>query len=469
MNQKYKSLLSNTLVFAIGSFGSKLITFLLVPLYTNILTAAEYGTADLVTTCSNIFVPIFSLVVQDSVLRFGIDRNKDSNVVVKNALIVLVIGSVAFTFLTPFLGFYKTISEWKWYLLSITISTMFSNVLLCYVKALGRNKLYSIISIVNALVLAITNFILLAVFHTGVRGYLLANIIAQMVNVTIIVFATKIYRNIFKTKFNAPLMSEMLKYCIPLIFNNLSWWVLNSSDRIMVEGFCSAEGLGLYSAASKIPALLSIITSIFSQAWTLSAVQEYDNEKEKSFYSNIFEIYSLIMFIGGSIVIFIAKDFMKVYVGKEFYQAWTYVPLLVLGAVYFAFSAFFGAIYSASKKNIGVACTTGIAAVINVAINVLLLPRIGVIGAAVSTAVSYFSIAIIRMIHSRKYFCFKINYVKFCVCSIILLLQTLLVTINWNNYLVSLLTIFSLIVTNINTVKRIRNILEFFTKKRRGL
>ena len=92
MNKKYKELSGNTIIFAIGTFGAKVIMFFMVPLYTNILTASEYGTADLIQTISSLFVPIFSIMIQDAVLRFGLSENINKRSVLKNALFINLIG-----------------------------------------------------------------------------------------------------------------------------------------------------------------------------------------------------------------------------------------------------------------------------------------------------------------------------------------------------------------------------------------
>ena len=143
----------------------------------------------------------------------------------------------------------------------------------------------------------------------------------------------------------------MIKYSAPLIANNLSWWILSSSDKVMIEFFIK-DDLGLYTAASKIPALLSIVTTIFASAWTISSIKEYDDdgEKDKSFYSNVFKFFSLLMFSVALAILLVLKPFMSIYVGKEFFESWVFVPFLILGTVFYSFGSFFGAIFGALKR-----------------------------------------------------------------------------------------------------------------------
>jgi O-antigen/teichoic acid export membrane protein len=447
-SSKYKVLLNDTFIFALGSFGSKIITFLLVPIYTNVLSTEQFGTADLVMTCANLLVPIISIVIQDALLRFGLSKECDKKSVLRCAVTVFIFGSLFCFVLLPFMDMYEAISEWKIYLVVIAISTMASNIIFSYAKVKSQNKSFALCSVIQTLILAITNIILLVVFPCGVKGYLIANIAAQVGSLILLAILTHFFSDIKNSTFDRLLLKKMVAYSLPLIANNISWWILNSADRVMVEAYCSASSLGLYSAASKIPALLSIVTTIFSQAWSISAIKEYDSDRSKTFYEEIFSIFSILMFLGGAIVIGIAKPFMHVYVGSAFFSSWTLVPFLVFGAVYYAFSTFFGAIYGALKKNLKVALSTGFAAAINIAINFIFLEQFGVVVAAISTAVGYFAIGIYRMIDSQKLFAFNIAYSKFGANSAVLLAQTIAVSVDFYVYISSLIAVFLIILIN---------------------
>lgn len=452
---KYKELLSNTFIFALGSFGSKLITFFLVPLYTNVLTTEQYGTADFVISCSNLIVPLVSLVIQDSVLRFGLSKEADRNKIAKNSMLILLLGSLITVLFVPIVNFYEPLSKWKWYFCAYIISCNAANIMYSFAKAINKNKLYAISSLIHALTLAIVNILLLVVFPCGVIGYLVANILSNCIPALTIFFATRIPWRISTVKYDPRLMKEMLAYSIPLIANNLSWWLLNSSNRVLIEHYLSTSEVGLFSAASKIPSLLSIITSIFSSAWSISSIKEYEGERNGSFYSTVFNMFSMVLFIGGSFIILILKPLMSVYVGDDFFQAWVYVPLLIYGIVFYSFSSYFGTIYGAVKKNLPVTVTTIIAAVVNIILSIVLIPRIGVFGGVVATMVGYLLVGGIRMIHSRKYIKVDFNYWTFGLNSIILLIQVVVVSMNVYVYTVSVVSVVLLVIINFREIKNI--------------
>jgi O-antigen/teichoic acid export membrane protein len=461
---KYKTLFSNTVIFAIGSFGSRLITFFLVPLYTNVLTTTQFGTADLVQTIATLIVPVASLTIHDSVLRFGLSKDANHGAVLLNALIIFFCGTIFVFLMTPLYVYNETLSHWRIYVALMVIVNMMSNIMFAYAKSKDKNKEYSLISIVFTFILAVLNVILLVVYRLDIKGYLCANIAAHVVAASSLWVLCNAFKDIKESRFDKMLFKQMVAYSTPLIVNNLSWWIMNSSDRVMIEWYLSAASLGLYAAASKIPALLSIITSIFSQAWTISSVKNYDTDKDKIFYMNIFKYYSILLTLSAAIIMLILKDFMKIYVGPEFVASWRFVPFLLFGMIFFSYSAFFGAIYGAAKKNKNVAATTFVAAIINIIMNIILIPRIGIMGAVISTAVAYTAIGLFRMIDSQRFFSFKVYYFKFAANALILLVQSILLTMDWYNYVTSMICITMLMLIN----KKDIYLLVVFRKSDRG-
>ncbi len=457
---KYRNLISDTTVFAVGNLGSKIISFFLVPLYTNYLTTAEFGTADYVISCANLIVPIASLVIQDAVLRFGLSKDCDKQIVLKNATLVFAFGCII-SFLSLFLFAPSSILyEWKYYLFAISVSNMAWNIMSSYSKACDKNKQFAFAGMLYTFILAIVNILLLVVWPIGVKGYLTANILATIIPIIFLMISTDAFSSVLNSKYDKKLLKTMLNYSLPLIANNLSWWILNSSDKFMIEIFCDSSQLGLYAAAGKIPALISIVNTIFSQAWSISAIKEIEGEGEKQFYSNVFSAFSFVVFFFACCVLFVLKFFMKLYVGPDFYNSWVYVPMLIVGTVYFAFGSFFGAIYGAFKKNVSVTITTLIAAVINASINLALMPAYGVLIAAFSTAVSFFYVGTARMLGSRKFFKFEIDFKRFVINSVLLIVQAILITLNHAGYLVNSLFIVAFVIVNLKSLRQVALVLK---------
>lgn len=463
---KYKRLAGDTLLFAIGNLGSKLILFLLVPLYTNYLTKAEYGTAELIYTASNLIMPVTSMVIFDAVLRFMLDKNVDRKSVILNAGIVFIGGSLVALLLAPLVGLYPSLSEWKWFVSAYIITYMANQITMTYIKAKEKTKLYVVLGLSQTLLLALLNIFLLVFCRLKIYGYVLANIFAQ----TTIIIAGLVIGGILKdlktARFDKKLFFEMLAFSSPLIINNISWWVVQSSDKLMVEIFLDSAALGIYTAASKIPALINVVSSFFSQSWGISSVKEYDSTKDTSFYSNVFSLFSFAVFFFCACLLVIIKPFMGVYVGADFYEAWKYVPWLLIAASFSAISSYFGAIYGALKKSVNVMLSTLLSASINIIFNFLLIPRFGIMGATAATAVAYIFIGLYRMFDTRRFFKFDINFRKEFASYLVVCISAFFVTADQFGYAVAGAAVLIVWLLNLKEMKKLLSAVLKFVRLR---
>ena len=434
---RYLSLIKDTGIFAIGTLGSKLVLFFLVPLYTNILNEEQYGTAELVITIGQLVMPFISICIYEGMFRFGLSGEEKRERAFLNASIIFVIGSVAMVAITPLFSFYHSVSVWKWYLCGYVVASFASSNTLNYLKVKDRNKLYSILNILHALLLVACNVIFLIVIKTGIEGYLLSTIISTVITVVLAFLFGGMISDLHNATYDSELMKEMILYSIPLILNSVSWWVIHSSDKIMVEWILDASLLGLYTAASKIPSLMNVAITIFSQAWRLSSIKEYDSSNDTQFYSNVFKYYYEMIFGVCILITAITKIFMKFYVGNSFFEAWRFVPLLLLSAAFNAFSSFSGSMFEALKKSKTVMSTTLIAGIINIILNFILIPLIGIYGAVLGTLGAYIVIAILRMRGVYKHIKIDYSLKKFIPLVLITVIQTVLVTMDFQIYIVS--------------------------------
>ena len=432
MNSKYQSLLKDTAIFALGNMGSKLILFFLVPLYTNYLTASEYGTAELVFTFAQLIMPFASLVIYDAVIRFGMMKTERPNDVLLCGFSVLLFCTIVSVIVTPVLGFYKAISTWKWYLCLYIISSAVAQTEMNFLKVENKNRHYAVYSVIQTGVLAITNILLLVCFKAGIEGYLVANILAQFVVAIAIFLVENVGNALQNASFKPDLLKRMIVFSAPLILNNVSWWVIHSSDKIMIELMISTSALGLYTVATKVPSLINVIVSIFSQAWGVSSIREAESSNDTGFYSSVFHAYSFLTFGAGVAFIAIIKPFMLVYVGQEFRDAWRYAPLLLAAAVFYSISTYFGSLYNALQKTVNSMWTTVLCALINITANYIFIQMVGVWGALIGTVLSYFVIAHVRMFDVKKYIPLQIQWRKYLINTGILLVQSILVSFDFH-------------------------------------
>ncbi len=463
---RYKTLLKDIFVFGLGNLGSKLILFLMVPLYTNYMSKAEYGTADLVFTTSQLLAPFLSVVIFDAVIRFGLSRNEKREDVLLVGFLVIIASAIVGLLVVPIAELYQTISEWRWYLYIYVVLHIANSVEYSYLKAKGKNKALAAIGVFQTALAAALNVFFLVFGSMGIRGYLLASIISNLVVDVIIIIVAEVITDLKNAHFDHDLLKRMVIYSSPLILNNISWWVIHSSDKYMVEIMISVTSLGLYTAAAKIPALINVMVSIFQKAWGISAIHEMESTNDGKYYSNVLNY--LFLFITGACIFFVAimKIFMQHYVGKEFIEAWHFVPLLLVSAVFAGIAGYFGSMYSALKKSVNNMLSTLLAAVVNIIVNWIFIPYTGIWGAVIGTVVSYIAVAFVRLMDVKRFVNITVDWKTLIPTCLIIIVQAVFVSLDYHIYLVSAFAVISFIAINFRNLQGLFNRIQGIRQKR---
>ncbi len=425
---KYKKLLSNTAILGVGTFGSKLLVFLLLPLYTAYLSTAEYSSADIISQSANLLMPLMALGICDAVFRFALDRDTDKKKVLTTGLYIIFAGFAVFALAFPLLNMIDYFDGYMWLIILYALIADVHLMLAQYVRARGMTAFFALQGIIATALTITLNILFLVVMKIGLLGYVLSVVIADAL-VSIIIIA--VIRKEFSLRlrcFDKSLARLMLKFSIPLIPTTVFWWVTNVSDRYMIKGFISDDVNGLYAAAFKIPTLLILLSGVFIEAWQFSAVTEREGESKSAheeFFGKVFDSFQGLMFMSGAGLIAFSKIFSIILFSDSYYTAWQYMPLLVAATVYSSLVTFMGSVYLVDKKSVHSFATSAIGAIINVALNILLIPTVlGANGAALATFVCYFVVFIIRAINTRKFIAFNLHTPKLIINTIIIGIQT---------------------------------------------
>lgn len=440
MNQKYKALFSNTAIFAISNVISKIILSLLLPLYTRTMTTAEYGTVELITTLSQLLYPALSLSIQDSAFRFAMDREKKAEQVLKNSLLVVLVGCIAFIPVSLAMNGYRGIEGYWFYFYVFSVLSMVRSMLSLYVKGINKTIAFSIDVVLYNGILAVSNFVLLAGLKKGIDGYFIAITIASIVSIIYLLWNSNLGEAL-KQKVNRQLLKEMVAYSAPLILNSISWGLTHVVDRMMLTSMMGSDANGIYSAASKIPSLMSVVTTVFTQAWTISLIQDYETERDKDFYNTVFKLTHVGCLICALGILLFNNNLFVWILGSSFAESVRYVPILLIGTLFLTYSNYFGSFFSATKKSTLNMYTSLAGCLFNVVFNWLLIPKIGIAGACIATAGSYVVISVTRILSSQRVYPIDLDLGKFCLSLGILLTCAVLVALDKFAVTVSLLAI----------------------------
>lgn len=394
---KYKKLINNSIIFAIGNLGNKIIQFVLIPLYSFTLTTSQFGDADFLSQIVFLLTPIVSLELFDAAFRFALDKNENKREIINtvsmilsvSALIVLLVSFI----IAPFFKRYPIVLTAIFLILNFSFS-FFSN----FIRALGYVTQFAIAGIVNTFFMGIANVVLLLFMKLGVSGYILAFAIGLFSGVVYILVSTKVYKYFDYSLFNFNKLVQMLKYSFPLIPNYFAWWLNASSDRLFIIMMIGSGANGIYAMANKIPNFISTVVTIFSQSWQISIVEEYKNRDNTTFISNVYNYFFCILILIGCLIMAFIKPFFYLVIDHTYYQGWLLTPILVLAAIYSGVALLLEGIYTAYKETFSVFVTTMIGAIVNVILTILLIHIIGYYGAAWANAVSFFMVFLLRSI-----------------------------------------------------------------------
>lgn len=441
MGEKYAVLVKNMGLFFIAGFLPNVLAFFMIPLYTRCLTQSEYGAVDLLLNTVQLLAPVFTIQIQDAILRFAMDDTWDSGDVLRIGVCITMIGFgiLCIACLTPCLLWLFGIPFWGgdafdglyvfFFIISYLAGTML-NIFSFYCRGINQVKTLTEGSLLNMALFVGFNLLLLWKWKGGMYGYLTANFISTAGNVLYIFFRQKLYARMRRRQLTqaakraeTELAKEMTRFSVPLIFSTLSWWINNASDKYILNFFHGVSIVGVYAVAYKIPTILKVFGDIASMAFSISAIKEFDTEDADGFIGNSYSMISLFVVLCCSGLILGNQIIARILFAREFYRAWHFVPPLLFSVLMNQLSMSCENILVAAKqtKAISFAAVTG--AAINTAANFLLIPYFGAYGAAVATAIGFTSFWAFRYWKLKKTVRMQNDLKRECASYVLLILQ----------------------------------------------
>lgn len=389
LSSRAKALFSDIVAFMLSGASIKLLSFFMVPLYTYYLTTEDYAVADLVTLSVQLAIPLLTLSISDSVLRFGLESNPDKTAVLGSGFSITLFG----TFVSLPICAIAGIVSCDWWLGCFSFLLFFvqnmSNYFAAYFKCVNKTKQMALISSVAGISIVLFNVVFIAGLHLGLHGYWLGNVFGNCFGLCLYLAFGGWRVFSYVKRLDSKVVRRLLTYSIPLIPNSLFWWINSSMDRFVLTALSTLSFVGLYSAASKIPQILSTVSGFFFQAWNISVFKDFGTEDSARFFRKGFSLISSGSFLVAGFLIVLNVPLAHLLFSGDFFQAWALVPLLLTGTTVSILNQFLGSIFTASKETKAIFTTTAMGSVVNIVLNVLLVIIIGGIGAVVATLVSY--------------------------------------------------------------------------------
>ena len=410
MNRQ-KELAKNTLILTVGKISTQFVSFMLLPLYTALLIPAEFGIVDLFNTYIILLIPIFNWQFDNGLFRFMIDFRNDHDGQKRLFSTVFVTNIIqAGVYLILFAVFQNYIkSEYKIFLAIDVVATIFINTLLQFPRGLGKNSVYSKGSFISAVVTILLNVVFIAMLRWGAYGMFIATILGKFITIVYLFIAMKTWDYFSFRAVDKTVFKSVSKYSFPLVPNQMAWWVVGASDRMVISHFISVAANGIYSVANKFSAVFVTFFNIFILSWTESVTLHVKDDDRDVFLTDVInKMFNLFAAANIGIIAFMPFVF-RVLINEQYNDAYYQIPILMIAVLFQVVVGLYSVIYVALKKSTEIAKTSFMASVINLSIDLILIKVIGLYAASVSTLVAYAAMAIYRYFDVKKYVnvCFK--------------------------------------------------------------
>lgn len=424
---RFGKLFSDTVIMALGTFGSKLLVFLLMPLYTALLSPSQYGTAELITGTANLIMPFACIGITSGIFRFAAEKGTDREGIFSSGVALLGIGFCVTVLLGAVAAFVG--AAWRSELLLVVLYVLSADLqAVCaqYVRAIDRTRLFAGQGILNTLLTIGCNLLFLLVFDLGVTGYVLATVVGNLLTTVFLVAAARLWRVFSPARVKRETMRELFRFSLPMVPTTICWLITDLSDRYLVSYFCGEAVNGIYSAAYKIPTVVNLVSGVFMQAWQFSAVvQSTDGEECGRFYSQVFRGFLSVIFIGSGGLILFSPLLCRLLLNAAYHDAWRYMPTLLCAAALESIVSFLASVYMVKKKSMHSFLTAVAGTGLNLLLNCILIPRDGALGgalgAAIATLIGYAVVWLLRTVDAPRLLRFRL-YLPRQLASIALLL-----------------------------------------------
>lgn len=402
MDNRYKKLADNTLIFAISNFSSKLLSLFVQPFLTHAMKeVSQVGITKLTSQCANLLIPLVSLGVSFAIIRFGLDKHNSKSQVFTNGLVTIAMGFAILCLLWPVARQIPIFRDYIGLLYLYVLVSCLRTLCTQFVRSRQLNKLVAVDGILCTFATLAFYVLFLVVWPMGANGYLLAIICGDGLSALFVFWAAGLKRYVNFKKFNGQLWKNMMRYALPMIPAQISFWVINASDLFFVTYMMGDEGTywsGLLGTGYFLPTILTTLGTIFYEAWQLSAVTE-ERERER-FFTRVFNIYQSVMFCCGAGIILLCRPMMFMF-RQNFFDAWQFVPFLAVATVFSCFNQFLNSIYVVEKRSTLSLYTMMAGAVANGVLNYFMIRQWGPNGATIASFLSYLLVFLLRAVNTR--------------------------------------------------------------------
>lgn len=420
MSNKARDLAKNTAILTIGKICSQAITFFLLPLYTAYLSREDYGIVDLVATIVALLFPILNLQMEQALFRYMVVSREDKGELTKIASTAfsftgfqILCFSLLFVAASPFIH-----NEYKWFLLINLILGTLNFMMMQFLRGLGDNVGYAVSAFLASVVNIAVNLVLILGFGLGADSMLTAMAVGSIISIIYILFRSKLWKYYSAKSFELTRLKELLRYSLPLVPNELAWWAIRASDRVIITSFLGAGANGIIAIAHKFPSIYVMLYNIFGIAWTESVVLHLKEPDGERYFSDMTNRMIRLFSCMALLIVVVLPFVFDLLIDDSFGEAYNLIPLYLIGSIFNVVIGLVSAVYIVHKQTMVIAKTSIMAAIICLAVDVAFVKLIGIYASPLSNIIGFGAMMLYRCIDVKRYVKVKWNYryiALFCI------------------------------------------------------
>lgn len=405
--------IKTTGIYVIGNVLTKLVTFLMLPIYTKYLNPTDFGTYDVNIAYITFLSSVLFLDIWSGVMRYMFDfqTNSGKSKPIISGFIIFMCSTMAYAIFTFTLGNIMSVDYLFWvfaYGLVINVQSMFAFI----IRGLGKSSLFAISGLVGSIVTIVFNIIFIAIFHGGYQFLYISSVLGACVNVLMLLGGLDI-KEIFKRKnYDKKLTVELLVFSLPLTINSVSWWFLTAFNRVAISHELSLADNGLYAVANKFSSVVQLVDQAFQMAWQeISFMKSGESDQNDKFFSQSINEYIKFMIFGISLLLPVIKVAFPFVVNSSYSDALNVIPLALVATLFSSISSFLGGTLTAIKKNRYLFTTTLTGTIVNVVVIVATIGVIKIQAASLALGLGFLTVDIRRYSLLKKYIHLQFNFI----------------------------------------------------------
>ena len=413
--------LKNTVIYALGDVIPKALAFISFPILTRYLTTEDYGIVNYVNSLT-MFLLVFNVLGLNTYYLVHYHKCKTDEERMKlfgNLSIFIFFYNVVILVLFFFAGnlfdkhFNSKIPFWPFIFIAVLSGffNAFSLLPLASLRLKNKSIQFAVINIGKNVVQLFMTIVLVVIVKMSALGVIYSILIANAV--FFIYFSIYIYQNaVFQ--FDKVQLIKALRFSLPLVPGSLAYLLINLLDRIIIARFLSLSDLGLYGTAATLGFLINIISTGFYQALEPHIFRSYNKENFKREFDRIRRVFLVILLSVALGLAFLAREFLYFMSNEGFHSAYLYVPIILMGGVFSGINLLYATVITASGRTKVNSINTIIGCLISIVTNFVLVPWIGITGAAIAFTLAFAIIFALSMTYSN-FSLFSIKEVIICI------------------------------------------------------